>query len=146
MGRRLTRVLGMHGSVPLSPVLCTRGPLGSGEESSRGPSWVGSSVTGALPRPPRWTCSRSSWAPRVGSTSATSCGTASRPLRRFRPSRCSGRRARFLHTLRSLFYFEFPIKGRCILRQIREFGFRILKTKLDVSGRMAAVVIWLRFR
>ena len=39
---RLTRVLGTHGFVPVSSVLCTRGPLGSGEESSRGPSWVGS--------------------------------------------------------------------------------------------------------
>lgn len=91
--KRLARVLGTHGFVPVGfralHSWCPRFRGGKLTWSQLG--WL---LSNPVPCPPRWTCSRSSWALRAGSTSATSCGTASRPLRRFRPSRCSGRHAR----------------------------------------------------
>lgn len=95
------------------------------EESSHSPSvvLVYSVTRWSAPSLPRWTCSRSSWALRVDSTFATFCGMASRHRRRFLQSKMLGEGFfLFFDILKSLFYFEFHIKERCILRRMRVWG------------------------
>lgn len=96
------------GSVPVSPCSALVAPSVPGRESSRGPSWVGSSVT-RCPAPQMGVLKVFVGSPAWAQPPQRPVARLRGPSRRFRPSRCSGRRARAFFIRREVcFILSFP--------------------------------------